>query len=123
MTQVVRKTREIGLLAAMGGRARAIAACYCFEGFFVGVCGTLGGLAVGFLVLHFRNEIVREFNRLFLGPDVFEKFYQFTRLPAHTDSNELAVIIVFTLVASTLGGLIPAWRAARLKPVEALRSE
>lgn len=123
MTQVVRKTREIGLLAAMGGRARAIAACYCFEGFFVGVCGTLGGLAVGFLVLHFRNEIVREFNRLFLGPDVFEKFYQFTRLPAHTDTTELVAIIVFTLVASTLGGLIPAWRAARLRPVEALRSE
>lgn len=123
MTQVVRKTREIGLLAAMGGRAGSIAACFCFEGFFVGVCGTLGGLAVGFLVLHFRNEIVREFNRLFLGPDVFEKFYQFTRLPAHTDTNELIIIIIFTLVASTLGGLIPAWRAARLKPVEALRSE
>lgn len=123
MTQVVRKTREIGLLAAMGGSARGVAACYCFEGLFIGVCGTAAGLALGFLLLRFRDDIVYALNKLFLGPDVFERFYQFTRLPAHTEAKDLVVIITFALVASALAGLIPAWRAARLKPVEALRSE
>lgn len=123
MTQVVRKTREIGLLAAMGGSARGVAACYCFEGLFIGLCGTAGGLALGFLLLHYRDAIVRLLNRLFLGPDVFERFYQFTKLPANTEPKDLAIIVSFALVASALAGLIPAWRAARLKPVEALRSE
>lgn len=123
MTQVVRKTREIGLLAAMGGSARGVAGCYCFEGLFIGVCGTAGGLALGFLVLHYRDAIVRLLNKLFLGPDVFEKFYQFTKLPANTEAKDIVIITVFALVASALAGLIPAWRAARLKPVEALRSE
>ena len=123
MTQVVRKTREIGLLAAMGGSARGVAACYCFEGLFLGVAGTAGGLALGLVVLQYRDAIVRLLNRLFLGPDVFERFYQFTRLPAYTDPRDVAVIVAFALAASALAGLIPAWRAARLKPVEALRSE
>lgn len=123
MTQVVRKTREIGLLAAMGGSARGVAACYCFEGLFIGLCGTAGGLALGFLLLNYRDAIVRLLNRLFLGPDVFERFYQFTKLPANTEAKDLVIIVSFALVASALAGLIPAWRAARLKPVEALRSE
>ncbi len=123
MTQVVRKTREIGLLAAMGGSARGVAACYCFEGLFIGVCGTAGGLALGWVVLHYRDAIVRLLNRLFLGPDVFERFYKFANLPANTEIKDVVIIASLTLAASALAGLIPAWRAARLKPVEALRSE
>ena len=61
--------------------------------------------------------------RLTVGQDVFKKFYQFSSLPAHTVTKDVVFIIVFSLIASTLAGLIPAWRAARLKPVEALRSE
>lgn len=123
MTQVVRKTREIGLLGSMGGRARDVAACFCFQGLLIGVSGTAGGLALGYVVLQYRDGIVRLLNRLFLGPGVFEQFYQFTKLPANTTAQDLIVIVAFSLVASTLAGLIPAWRAARLKPVEALRSE
>ncbi|HYC70138.1 MAG TPA: ABC transporter permease [Opitutaceae bacterium] len=123
MTQVVRKTREIGLLAAMGGSARSVAAIYCFQGLFVGTLGTMVGLSAGFLILHYRDQIVQGLNWLFRNQQLFERVYQFTELPAHTETIELVLIITFALIASTLGGLIPAWRAARLKPVEALRSE
>jgi lipoprotein-releasing system permease protein len=51
------------------------------------------------------------------------KFYQFSSLPAYTATKDVVIIIVFSIIAATLAGLIPAWRAARLKPVEALRSE
>jgi lipoprotein-releasing system permease protein len=61
--------------------------------------------------------------RLTMGPDAFAKFYQFSSLPAHTAPSDVAIIIFFSLLASTVAGLIPAWRAAKLKPVEALRSE
>jgi lipoprotein-releasing system permease protein len=44
-------------------------------------------------------------------------------LPAHTTTFDITIIVVGSIVISTLAGLLPAWRAAKLKPVEALRSE
>jgi lipoprotein-releasing system permease protein len=123
LVTVVRKTREIGLLGAMGGRAGLVAVCFCVQGLFIGVSGTALGLAGGALLLHFRNDIVSLIARLTMGPEAFAKFYQFSSLPAHTVPTDVAIIIVFSVLASTIAGLIPAWRAARLKPVEALRSE
>ncbi|AOS43029.1 Lipoprotein-releasing system transmembrane protein LolC [Lacunisphaera limnophila] len=123
LVTVVRKTREIGLLGAMGGRAREVAASFCVQGLFIGLTGTAVGLAGGFLLLHWRNAIVATIAKFTMGPEAFVKFYQFTNLPAHTTAKDVVIIILFSVVASTLAGLIPAWRAARLKPVEALRSE
>jgi len=123
LVTVVRKTREIGLLGAMGGRARHVAACFCVQGLFIGIAGTVLGLALGFGLLHFRNHLVSLIARLTMGQEAFVKFYQFSSLPAHTLPRDVALIIVFSVLASTVAGLIPAWRAAKLQPVEALRSE
>jgi lipoprotein-releasing system permease protein len=123
LVTVVRKTREIGLLGAMGGRARQVAACFCVQGLLIGVGGTAAGLVLGFVLLHYRNAVVHLIAGFTMGQEVFEKFYQFSSLPAHTETKDVVIIIVFSVLASTLAGLIPAWRAARLKPVEALRSE
>lgn len=123
LVTVVRKTREIGLLGAMGGKAREVAASFCVQGLFIGVSGTALGLAGGFALLHYRNAIVQVIARFTMGQEAFVKFYQFSQLPAYTAGKDVVMIIVFSVIASTLAGLIPAWRAARLKPVEALRSE
>lgn len=123
LISVVRKTREIGLLGALGGKPRQVAACFCAQGFFLGVTGTAAGLLLASLVITFRNDIVRVLARFTVGEDVFRQFYGFVNLPSHTTGSDLATIIVGAIVASTLAGLLPAWRAARLKPVEALRSE
>lgn len=123
LMSVVRKTREIGLLGAMGGRAREVALCFCAQGLIIGFAGTAFGLALGFALLHWRDALVQTIARLTMGEEVFQRFYQFSSLPAHTVPGDVVTIVVFSLVASTLAGLIPAWRAARLKPVEALRSE
>lgn len=123
LVTVVRKTREIGLLGAMGGSARDVAASFCVQGFFIGLGGTVAGLGIGFALLHGRNAIVGFIARLTMGQEAFVKFYQFSDLPAHTTTQDVVTIVVFSVLASTLAGLIPAWRAARLKPVEALRSE
>ena len=123
LMSVVRKTREIGLLAAMGGRARDVALCFCAQGLVIGAGGTAVGLAIGFALLHWRDSIVQLIARFTMGQEAFVKFYQFSSLPAHTATKDVVIIVVFSLVAATMAGLIPAWRAARLKPVEALRSE
>jgi len=120
---VVRKTREIGLLGALGGKSRHVAMCFCFQGFVIGVGGTIVGLALGFGVLAIRDDIVRWFTQLTQSEAALVRFYQFRHLPAYSDPNYVAAIIVCTIVITTLAGLLPAWRAARLKPVEALRSE
>ena len=123
MTSVVRKTREIGLLGALGGKPRHVAVCFCFQGFIIGVVGTLVGLGLGFTVVYFRNDILELFTRLTQSKAGLVRFYQFSNLPAHYDAGYITTIILGTIVISTLAGLLPAWRAARLKAVEALRSE
>jgi lipoprotein-releasing system permease protein len=123
LTAVVRKTKEIGLLAALGGKPRQVAACFCFQGFFVGVAGTALGIALAVTALTFRNEMVHTFARITQSEAALLRFYQFSNLPLSYSGHDFVVIITCTIVIATLAGLLPAWRAARLKPVEALRSE
>ncbi len=123
LISVVRKTREIGLLGALGAKPRHVAACFCAQGVFIGGLGTILGLACGFVSLALRNDIVLGIARMTQREEVLERFYQFRELPAHTAVGDIVLIIVMTLVISLLAGLLPAWRAARLRPVEALRSE
>ena len=123
LISVVRKTREIGLIGALGGSSRHVAACFCAQGLFIGLAGTVVGVAAGFGLLAMRNNIVHAISRALQREEELRRFYQFSDLPAHTTPKDIIQIIVFTIVISTLAGLLPAWRAARLKPVEALRSE
>jgi lipoprotein-releasing system permease protein len=123
LISVVRKTREIGLLGALGGGSREVALCFCLQGLFIGVSGTLSGLALGFGFLACRNDVLHLFTWLTDSQEALERYYQFSRVPAYLAPGDLTMIIVCTIVISTLAGILPAWRAARLKPVEALRSE
>lgn len=123
LISVVRKTREIGLLGALGAKPVHVAACFCAQGLFIGVLGSVAGLALGFTALAFRNDVVMWVTRVTQREEVLRRFYQFSELPSHTSAETVAVIVTLTIVISTLAGLLPAWKAASLKPVEALRSE
>jgi lipoprotein-releasing system permease protein len=123
LISVVRKTREIGLLGALGGKPRQVAACFCFQGLFIGVAGTVVGLGFGFGILSVRDDMIGIFMQLTQKEAALVRYYQFRHLPAHYDLAYIGAIILCTIVISTLAGLLPAWRAAKLKPVEALRSE
>lgn len=123
LISVVRKTKEIGLIGALGGDARGVALCFCFQGLFVGIVGTGLGTAFGFLAVAFRNDIVQAFARMTQSQEALVRFYQFTNIPAHIPTGDLVTILVSSIVISTIAALLPAWRAASLKPSEALRSE
>jgi lipoprotein-releasing system permease protein len=123
LTSVVRKTKEIGVLAALGGKPRQVAACFCFQGFFIGVTGTALGIGFAVVALTFRNEVVHTFARLTHSEAALLRFYQFSNLPLSYSLRDFVIIVTSSVVIATLAGLLPAWRAARLKPVEALRSE
>ena len=123
LISVVRKTREIGLIGALGGKPRQVAACFCFQGLIIGVLGTLLGLGLGFVALTFRNDFVLLVTKITQRDEVLQRFYQFSQLPSYTAASDIILIVVSSVFISMLAGLLPAWRAAKLKPVEALRSE
>ena len=123
LISVVRKTREIGLLGALGASPKQVALCLCGQGIIIGAAGTVLGVALGFFVVWLRNDIVAAITRVIGGKEALERFYQFSQLPAHLSGGDLALIVFSSLLVSTLAGLLPAWRAAKLKPVEALRAE
>lgn len=118
-TSVLRKTREIGLSVAMGARSYQIAATYCFQGFFIGILGSLLGLLLTMVILHFREPIVE----LVVGREALIEFYHFARLPVAYDFYDALWACVFSTVLCTLAGFFPAIRAARLKASEAMRNE
>lgn len=120
---VMRKTREIGLLEAMGARPLHLALLYCFQGFFIGLLGVVFGSLLAVAALHYRDPVISFLAQITQSRAALEQFYQFTHMPVYYDSHDFVVISVATLVISTLAGLIPAVRAAYMKPAEALRSE
>ncbi len=123
LTAVVRKTREIGLFAAMGASSSQIAACFCLQGFAVGVVGTAIGFVIGFWILSMRDGITDALFWIIGGKEQSMEFYFFSRLPVHIETTDLIVIAVFAVVIATLAGLVPAMKAGRLRPAEALRNE
>lgn len=123
ITVVVQKTREIGLLKALGAGDGTVLRIFLCQGFLVGVLGTGFGILLGILIIYYRNNILKIL-RFITGQEVFPKqFYLFSELPATINAYDLIWIAVISISLCTLGGLIPAWRAARLDPAKALRYE
>jgi len=123
LTFVIRKTREIGLFAAMGATPRQLAACFCFQGMIIGVAGTLLGIGFGRTLLYFRNDITSTLSSLLSVADSMNQIYGFAYLPARVQSGDLIVISLLSILIATLAGLVPAYKASKMNPVEALRSE
>lgn len=123
ITVVVQKTREIGLLKALGASSNGVMRIFIFQGLFVGVLGTCAGTFIGVMVIVWRNQIMKGLS-LITGMEIFPKeFYYFNELPAHIVTSDLVLIGIISILLCTIGGIIPAWRAARLLPAKALKYE
>jgi lipoprotein-releasing system permease protein len=120
---VVQKTREIGLLKALGATDGQITGLFLSQSGFVATAGVICGYGLGMLALAYRNEFLAFMNRR-TGFELFPAdIYGFNQLPALIVPQDIAVICGSAFIICVLGGVIPAWQAGRLKPVEALRHE
>jgi lipoprotein-releasing system permease protein len=123
ITITIQKTREIGVLKALGAGPLGIMSIFVLQGLVVGVIGTLLGLGAGMLLLHYRNPFNRWLSST-LGCELFPReIYNFSEIPAQINTPDVAWICVTALIICTVAGIVPALRAARLDPVEALRYE
>jgi len=116
LTMIVRdKTREIGILVAMGLRPGAIRRVFLTQGILIGLAGTSLGTALGLLL----GTMVNRGEWVHIDPSI----YFIDHLPVHTQPLDALLVVVASLVVATLAPLYPAIQAARLEPVRAIRSE
>ena len=123
ITFVVQKTREIGILKALGANNRQVLWIFLSQSVIVGFLGVGLGFGMAMLALSYRNEFLGLMNRLFGFELLPAAIYQIYELPAAIHANDVAIICGTAFVTCVLAGLFPAWKASRLQPVEALRYE
>ncbi|MGO8763365.1 MAG: lipoprotein-releasing ABC transporter permease subunit [Desulfobaccales bacterium] len=112
---VMKKTRDIAILKSMGATRQSIMQIFIINGLVIGGLGTMGGLGLGLVLC----AILKQYQFIKLPQDV----YYISTLPVTVQLLDVLAIIGATMAISFIATLYPAWQAARLDPVEAIRYE
>jgi lipoprotein-releasing system permease protein len=120
---VVEKTRDIGILKALGASSSGVMSIFLAYGLLLGMVGAGAGVCVGLLFVHYINEIEAVVSFL-TGREVFpETIYYFKDIPTHVDPFTVAWVSFGAVLIAVLASVLPARRASQLRPVQALRYE
>ncbi len=123
ITVAVQKTREIGILKAVGMSSGMVARVFVIQGAVIGLIGTAAGTFLGLLAIRYRNGIAELLGRI-MGVEVFPKeLYHLTQIPALVARDDVITIVLLAFLICVLASLIPALYASFLSPARALQEE
>jgi lipoprotein-releasing system permease protein len=120
---VVRKTKEIGLLKALGFSSLDVMNVFFWQGTIQGAIGTFLGIVLGIITLHYRNNVMHFIGKI-TGRDLLPKaLYHIGEIPSHLILSDVLLVALLAVFICTLSGIIPAWWSTKLDPAKALRYE
>ena len=120
---VKEKGSDIAILRTVGATRGSIMRIFVMTGAAIGVTGTIAGVLLG-IVICLNVESIREFFSWISGTELFSpELYFLSQLPAEMNVRETVSVVIMAMALSFLATLFPAWRAAGIDPVEALRYE
>ncbi len=123
ITVVVQKTREIGILKAVGMSGWTVARIFLLQGAIIGTVGAAAGTGAGLLVVRYRDRVAAFFSRV-MGVNVFPpQLYHLSGIPAQVRPGDVSVIAGLALLLCIAGALIPAVYASLLSPAVALSDD
>jgi lipoprotein-releasing system permease protein len=115
------KTADIAIMRTMGATSGTVMRVFLITGAAIGVIGTIAGLALGIVFAKNIKSIMAALNWV-TGANLWDPTVRFlSDIPSVIDWGEVTSVVVMALVLSLLATLYPAWKAARLDPVQALR--
>lgn len=117
------KAKDVAILRTMGASGKSLMQVFMVAGASIGFLGTLVGLILGIIVVENIHPI-QQFIQSFSDVNLWSPEVRFlTEMPAKMKTTEVVAVILIAFFISFLATLPPAWRAARLDPVEILRNE
>ncbi len=117
------KRRDIAIMRTMGASRASMMKIFMLTGASIGLAGTFVGAVLG-ISFAFNIEAIRRWIEGFTKWNLFDEEIRFlSEIPAEIDWHEVAMVLLIAVGLSILATIYPAWRAARLDPVEALRNE
>jgi lipoprotein-releasing system permease protein len=120
---VVEKTRDIGILKALGASNGGVMSIFLGYGLLLGLVGAGAGTALGLAITLNINGIEKTLAR-YTGQDIFNRnVYYFNEIPTEVQPTMIVLVVFGALAVAVLFSVLPALRAALLHPVRALRYE
>jgi lipoprotein-releasing system permease protein len=120
---VVEKTKDIGILKALGAPSSGVMSIFLGYGMALGSVGTGAGILLGLVFVTYINEIANVVSKI-TGHEIFDPtIYYFSEIPTIVSPAMVCWVAVGAISIAVMASVLPALRAARLQPVEALRYE
>jgi lipoprotein-releasing system permease protein len=122
-SMIAEKTKDIGVMRALGASRSAVAGTWLLYGLAIGLVGSTLGVLLAYVIVRNINAI-HDWMGATLGLKIWDPaVYYFTEIPSKVDPGKALAVFLAFIVACVVGALVPAVRAARMDPVRALRFE